>query len=296
MKIERNEQNLKKNFLIRFNLDPNSNEIECSLDLPKHDLQRISTETGIQIDFNKQNSKHESSICLNHDPDSNEIEWSFELLKHDLQRISTGLGMQIDRNEQNSKEDSPIRFNFDPNSNEIKRSFEILKHDLQRISTELGMQMDCSEQYSKEGSPIRFNLDPDSNMSESILLFVAQLPAKHDLHRISTKLGMQIDFIEQNSKHEPSIRFNLDSDSNEIQRSVDFAKHDLHGASKDRTMQTRRSFCRFQSSDPLRFLSLRCTNRDRGKPKLPFFPLIRVSLKCLFGAVAIVAEDPRSFV
>jgi hypothetical protein len=138
---------------------------------------------------------------------------SFEFLKQNLPRIPTELRIQIDCNEQNSKDDSSIRFNRDPDSNEIECSFELLKHGLQRISTELGMQMDYHEQYSKEDSPIRFNLDPDSNVSESILLFVAQLPAKHDLQRISTGLGTQIDFNEQNSKHEPSIRFNLDPDS-----------------------------------------------------------------------------------
>jgi hypothetical protein len=82
--------------------------------------------------------------------------------------------------------------------------------------TELGMQIDCNEQNLKHDSSIRFNRDSDSNVIDPIRLGRFGLPAKHDLERISTELGMQIDCNEQNSKHDSSMCFNRDSDSNVI--------------------------------------------------------------------------------
>jgi hypothetical protein len=85
-------------------------------------------------------------------------------------------------------------------------------------------------------------LDFESNVIDPIAFDLPELPAKHDLHRISTEQGMQIDWIEQYWKHDLSIRFNLDSESNAIDP-ITFdlpespAKHDLHRSSTEQGIQ-----------------------------------------------------------
>jgi hypothetical protein len=263
MQIDCKEQNLKHDSSIRFNLDPNSNVIDpisfrCHILPAKHNLNRISIELGMQIDCNEQNSKHACPIRFNLDSDSNEIDCSLEPRRHDLQRISTELGMQIDCNEQNSKHDSPIRFNRDSDSNEMDASFEFLKHDLHRISTDLGMQIDCNEQDSKHDVSVRFNFDSGSNVTDPILFGLNVSPAKHDLHRISTELGMRIDCNEQNSKHDSSIRLNLDPGSNVTDPilfglNVSPAKHDLPTISTEFGMQIDCNEHNLKHDSPIRF-------------------------------------------
>jgi hypothetical protein len=69
--------------------------IDSSFEEQKHDLPRISTYRGIQIDFIEHFSKHESSIRVKRDSLSNVKDPSFEEEKHDLPRISTFRRMQI---------------------------------------------------------------------------------------------------------------------------------------------------------------------------------------------------------
>jgi hypothetical protein len=101
MQIDWNEHDSKHDSSIRFNLDSDPNEMDPNSfrfrGWPvKQDVDRISTEMGMQIDCNEQNAKHNPSILFNLDPGSTEP------------------GMQIDCNERNSKRDSSIRFNRDP--------------------------------------------------------------------------------------------------------------------------------------------------------------------------------------
>jgi hypothetical protein len=134
--------------------------------------------------------------------------------KHDFPRISTERGMQIDCSEQYWKHDSSIRDNLDSDSNVIDSRFELRKLARDRISTERGMQIECNEQYSKHDSSIRDNLLSLSNVIELIWLRRLESPAKHDFPRTSTERGMQIEWNEQHSKHDSSIRDNLLSLSN----------------------------------------------------------------------------------
>jgi hypothetical protein len=78
------------------------------------------------------------------------------------------------------------------------------------------MQIDWIEQYWKHDSSTRCNRDSDSNVINLTAFDLLSLSAKHDLPKISTEQGMQIDFSEQYWKHDSSIRCNLDSDSNVI--------------------------------------------------------------------------------
>jgi hypothetical protein len=184
--------------------------------LPSNASQATNaTDGGMEISTSEQPRKQHSSIRNSLDRSANKVDYSFELLKQNLPRISTELGMQIDFNQQqNLKHESSICLNRDPESNEIECSFELLKHDLQRISTELGMRIDCNKENLKQDLLIRFNLDPDSNVSESISFWFDESFTKHDLKRISTELGIQINHTEQDLKHGSSIHFNLDPDSN----------------------------------------------------------------------------------
>jgi hypothetical protein len=198
----------------------------------------------MQIDCNKQTSKHDSSIRFNLDSDSNEIDCSSENAKHDVHSLSTELGMQIDCKKHDSKHDPSISFNLDPGSKLIDPiSFSFLwpplKQEFERISTELGMQIDCKKHNLKHDLSIRFNFDPDSNMKDIILFGFHQQPLKHDLHIISTELGMQIVCNEQHRKHDSSIRFNRDSDSNEIDCRFEYWKWNLGRGSNERAMQIR---------------------------------------------------------
>jgi hypothetical protein len=60
----------------------------------KHELQRISTDDGITIDFNPDERNADSSIRINLDPFSNTIDSSdLHKSKHDLQRISIEHGI-----------------------------------------------------------------------------------------------------------------------------------------------------------------------------------------------------------
>jgi hypothetical protein len=92
-------QNVKYNSSICFNCDSHSDEINCSLEWLKHEVHRISTELGMQINYNEQPLKHNSSIRFNFDSDSNEIGCSCKHVKHEFPRISTELGIQMDCNE-----------------------------------------------------------------------------------------------------------------------------------------------------------------------------------------------------
>jgi hypothetical protein len=76
--------------------------------------------------------------------------------------------------------------------------------------------MDPKEQKLKHDSLICFNLDSDSNVIDPIVFSFAASPAKHDLDRISTELGMQIECNGRNLKHDSLICVNLDLGSNVI--------------------------------------------------------------------------------
>jgi hypothetical protein len=73
MQIDCNEQCWKHDFLIRLNLDSDSNVIDCRSEWLKLDLRRTSTERGMQIDRSEQNWKHDSSIRINCESGSNVI-------------------------------------------------------------------------------------------------------------------------------------------------------------------------------------------------------------------------------
>jgi hypothetical protein len=62
------------------------------------------------------------------------------------------------------------------------------------------MQIDFNEQHQKHESSIRVSRESFSKVIDSSELNILQSPAKHDLPRISTFRGMQIDFNEQRSK------------------------------------------------------------------------------------------------
>jgi hypothetical protein len=66
------------------------------IDAEKHDLQRISTFRGMQIDFIDQFKKHESSIRVSRDSFSNVIDSSFDSENHHLPRISLSFGITKD--------------------------------------------------------------------------------------------------------------------------------------------------------------------------------------------------------
>jgi hypothetical protein len=51
MKIDCNEQNSKQHSPIRFNLDPDSNEIDGSSKPAKYDLHRVSSERAMQTEL-----------------------------------------------------------------------------------------------------------------------------------------------------------------------------------------------------------------------------------------------------
>jgi hypothetical protein len=90
---------------------------------PKHDLQRISTDDGMIIDFNPECENADFSIRTNFDPFSNTIDSSrMQNPKHDLQRISIDDGRISDFNPEHENTDSSIRINFDPFSKIIDSS------------------------------------------------------------------------------------------------------------------------------------------------------------------------------
>jgi hypothetical protein len=99
------------------------------------------------------------------------------------------------------------------------------------------MQIECDGRNLKHDSSVCVNLDLGSNVTDPTLFGLCQTPLKCDLHRISTELGMQIDCNQQNSKHDSSICFNLDSDSNEIDFSFESSKYDLQRLSTELGMQ-----------------------------------------------------------
>jgi hypothetical protein len=72
--------------------------------------------------------------------------------------------------------------------------------------TELGMQMDLIEHRQKHDFSIFQSREPLSNVNESSLMFDS-----HIEFRVSTAAGMRIALNDDESKHESSIRGNLDS-------------------------------------------------------------------------------------
>jgi hypothetical protein len=69
------------------------------LQFAKQDVQTISTDDGMEIDFNQDQLNADSSIRCNLEPFSNitdSSEWQYA--KHDPQRISTDDGMITDFN------------------------------------------------------------------------------------------------------------------------------------------------------------------------------------------------------
>jgi hypothetical protein len=87
--------------------------IDSSFESKKHDLPRISTFGGMQMDFIRQFAKPESSSRANLDSDPKVRDSSRENEKHDLGRIFTLQGTQISFNEHHEKHNSSICVNSD---------------------------------------------------------------------------------------------------------------------------------------------------------------------------------------
>jgi hypothetical protein len=84
------------------------------LHLAKHDLQRISTDDGMIIDFNPEYANADSSIRINFESFSNNIDSSdLHESKQDLPTISTDDGMIINFNPDSQNPNSSIRINFE---------------------------------------------------------------------------------------------------------------------------------------------------------------------------------------
>jgi hypothetical protein len=82
--------------------------------------------------------------------------------------------------------------------------------------TVFGIKSDFISVHTKHKLSIRVSCTPDSNVMEPILFRLSHSPAKHDLPKLSTVRGMQIEPRKQHRKQPSSILFNRDSLSKTI--------------------------------------------------------------------------------
>jgi hypothetical protein len=87
------------------------------------------------------------------------------------------------------------------------------------------MQIACNEHYSKHDSSSRANRDTLSNFDSS-----RRPCSKHDLPRISTERGVQIDDIEQEQKRASSVRINPNFAQISLHQAA-FLCHNIHQSS-----------------------------------------------------------------
>jgi hypothetical protein len=134
----------------------------------KHDLQKISIDAGIAIDFSPDPKNNSSSIRINFESASNVIDSSdSQYWKHNLPRISTNDGIVIDFNRDDLNADSSIRINFESLANIIdSRRLHPSKHPPQRTSTDHGITIDFNPELQNATHSVWINFESSSNRTD----------------------------------------------------------------------------------------------------------------------------------
>jgi hypothetical protein len=178
---------------------------------------RTETEPGMSIDRSELFAKHDASILISVGSGSKFIESIAILEKVDAGRIRITLGIRIDGSEghsakhkiSNSGKIDEFCTNGNGSSNVNVSIFEFRNNDRRSVPNDPGIERSFTEASAKTRSSTCFNRMPYSNVSFSIFVL-----RKHELPRISTERGTQIDCKQLPKKHLDPILVKCEFDSN----------------------------------------------------------------------------------